>query len=80
MDDVFSEPTWSAVRALAEGRGVKSDTVMKWRQRGDIPAARRLELASEASGKLRDVLLNTRRGNSDPDTENPPMAYAATEG
>lgn len=64
MDDVFSDSVWPKVRALAEARGFKSDTVMKWRSRGRIPGLHRLSLAADASEEVvREALLMTRRGN-----------------
>lgn len=81
MDIVFTEPVWTAVRDLAESEGVKSDTVMKWRQRGDIPAARRLELAAKAPDeRVRSALLKTSFGKSESGTANTPKASAVLGG
>ncbi|MGI9408424.1 MAG: carph-isopro domain-containing protein [Hyphomicrobiaceae bacterium] len=70
-------------KKLAGELGIPASTVANWPSLGGVPGKwhlKVLRLARERGVALTDdELLNTRRGNSDPDTEKPPMALAATE-
>lgn len=77
MDDIFSDTIWPKVRALAEARGWKSDTILKWRLRGKMPGDKRLILAGDTEDEaVRSALLTTSLGGSAPDNGNAPPQEA----